>query len=510
MIISVTPEIALGEGYTYAGGLGVLEGDKFYCAAKLGLPYKAFTLFYRDGYVEYDFDAGGAPIAKAQTQPAEFLNKMIQGDTLNIRLKGEDVKTEVLKYRIGEAEVVFFKIAEPDWAAQMVNRVYFWENDEDKFLTYAFLAKASAEYIKNAVGVAEVSYIDLQEAYACMLPLVLKVPGKYRVVVHTAGSWGHPSFPRSYFEREFGYRFISHEIPLTEIGLSIAREAFTVSAKHFEIMSNVIPHHMDKLHYVTNGIEIDRWMDPDLKAGFEKGNLQTDQFVSVKATIRKRFSEFIRKYKDVDIGDRPIVVWSRRIVPYKRPEFVLKAIEEMPSKDVFFVIGGKVHPQDFRGIEYMKTFRNMQIQHENVVYIPNYDVQAAKETLRAADIHLFTPLSGWEACGTSYMKAGINGAPSLSSHDGGAIELIVDDMNGWFFGKNLQGLVEMGGKEADEINAFDYVDFKKRLSGIVATYNNDRQRHDKVSLNAINTFVPRVSMERALREYYQDIVKTPR
>ena len=35
-IVSITPDLALDVGYTYAGGLGVLEGDKFYAAEKLG------------------------------------------------------------------------------------------------------------------------------------------------------------------------------------------------------------------------------------------------------------------------------------------------------------------------------------------------------------------------------------------------------------------------------------------------------------------------------------------
>ncbi|MCL4436535.1 MAG: glycogen/starch/alpha-glucan phosphorylase [Thaumarchaeota archaeon] len=508
MIISVTPELALDEGYTYAGGLGVLEGDKFYCAAKLGIPYKTFTLFYREGYVDYEFDERGNPRAKPQTQPAEFLKKLSrEQDTLSIRLRGEEVKTEILKYKVGNAEAVFFRITEPQWAAKLLNRVYLWENEEDKFLTYAFLAKATAEYIKNYVGVAHVDYLDLQEAYACILPLELKIPGKYRVVVHTAGSWGHPSFPRSYFEREFGYKFISHEVSLTEIGLSTAREAFTVSAKHYDVMSNVIPHHMDKLRYITNGIEIDRWMNPDLKAAFEKGNLTTDLLANVKATNKKRFIKFLKQYKDVDIGDRPIVTWSRRIVPYKRPEFVLKAINEIPSDQVFFVLGGKVHPQDMSGLEYMKAFRRMHQEHENVVYVPNYDVTAAKQVLTAADLLLFTPFSGWEACGTSYMKSGVNGVPILSSHDGGAVELIVDGVNSWFFGRKLKGLVELGGKTADDINAYDYTDFKKQLVNIISMYRNNPEKYYKVALNAVTTFTLRVDMQRTLREYYPDIVK---
>ncbi len=508
MIISITPDLALDEGYTYAGGLGVLEGDKFYGAAKLGVPYKVLTFLYREGYVDYDFDGEGRPVAKPQHQPHEFMRSLVNDDTLTVRLKDEDVKVEILKYRQGEAEAVFFRPVEPKWAAKLSNRLYIWENGEEKFYTYTLLAKTAAEYVKRYVGVAEVDYIDLQEAYACILPLVLKIPGKYRIIIHTAGPWGHPSFPRDLFEREFGYKFIGGDVFLTEVGLAASREAFTVSAKHFEVMSNVIPQFMDKLHYVTNGVNIDRWMDPALKAGYDRGNMHLDNFITARYQIRRNFLKFIRRYKDVEVGNRLIVAWCRRLAPYKRPDFILRAIEEMSSRNIFFVLGGKAHPQDGVGLEYMRLFRKMHLEHENVVYIPDYDVASAKEILKSADLLLFTPFSGWEACGTSYMKAGINGVPSLSSHDGGAVELITDNVNGWLFGTHLRELIELHSDAAGEINRHDYSEFKKRLSEIDIMNRDKLEKYYKVSLNALTTFNQRVNIERTLKEYYRDMIKT--
>ncbi|MEM3652654.1 MAG: hypothetical protein QXL21_05975, partial [Nitrososphaerales archaeon] len=109
MIVSVTPDLALDEGFTYAGGLGVLEGDKLYAAAKLNLPYRVLTLFYSQGYVDYSFDEQGNPIPAPQPQPESFLKKLKSGDTFTIRLKSEAVKVEALRYQLGSAEAVFFK-----------------------------------------------------------------------------------------------------------------------------------------------------------------------------------------------------------------------------------------------------------------------------------------------------------------------------------------------------------------------------------------------------------------
>jgi len=48
-IVSITPEIALDDFPVYAGGLGVLEGDKFYAAAASKMSYTVLTFFYPGG-----------------------------------------------------------------------------------------------------------------------------------------------------------------------------------------------------------------------------------------------------------------------------------------------------------------------------------------------------------------------------------------------------------------------------------------------------------------------------
>ncbi|MEM2210216.1 MAG: glycogen/starch/alpha-glucan phosphorylase [Nitrososphaerales archaeon] len=507
MIISVTPDLALDYGHTYAGGLGVLEGDKFYCASKLGIPYKVLSLFYHEGYVDYEFDDQGNPIPKPQPQPEEFLNKLVKDDTFTIDLKNQSVKVEVLKYQKGSAESIFFKPIEPDWAYHLVDRLYIERDLEEKFLKYTLLAKASAEFIRRFVGVDEIDYIDLQESYACILPLILKIPGKYRVVIHTAGPWGHPTFPKEFFEKEFGYTFISDNISLTEIGLAAASEVFAVSAKHYEIMCKIIPHFSEKLRFVTNGIFIDRWMDEDLKTRYEKGNLYLHDFVSIRESIKKKFINFIKQYKDIDINDRIIIGWCRRFTLYKRPEFVIKAINEVSNKDSLFIISGKAHPNEGSGLDYMRICYKLHKERGNIIYIPNYTVAIAKEILKSIDLLLFTPFIGLEACGTSYMKAAVNGVPTLSSPDGGVLELIVDDVNGWLFSQPLEHIIKPGTVEAQKMDSFDYDVFKKKLQQIITLYKNNPERFYKVSLNALSTFIHRASIERVLKEYYPRIVK---
>jgi len=508
--ISITPDLALDFGYTYAGGLGVLEGDKFYAAGKMGIKYIALCLLYRNGYVDYDFDSEGNPKPRPQPQPQEFLNILKPSDKFVIKLRNSDVVVEALEHQFGTAKTVFFNVVEPAWASKIVDRIYIEDSIEEKFYKYTILAKAAAEYVRRSIGLEDIAYIDLQEAYTALLPLQLRIPGRYRMVIHTAGIWGHPSFPRDLISLEYGYRFIEPEVYLTEIGLAVAEQVFAVSAKHYDVLLKIFPHFNDKLSYITNGVNVDRWMHEELKKSYEATSITLDTFVRIRERIKSRFESFLQEYKkDVVIDNKFIVVWARRITEYKRPWMVIKLVRELKDLPILFVLGGKAHPYDHVGLEYMKLFKKLHNELPNVVYIHDYDVRKAKTVLSSGDLLLFTPFSGLEACGTSFMKAAINGVPTLASRDGGVLELIVDNVNGWLFGEDIREPIDVYSQRAGEINEKEYAELKARLIQIYNLYRNDPERYYSIALSAFRSFIPRASMQRVLREYYPDLIKAP-
>ncbi|WP_243679133.1 glycogen/starch/alpha-glucan phosphorylase [Vulcanisaeta distributa] len=177
----------------------------------------------------------------------------------------------------------------------------------------------------------------------------------------------------------------------------------------------------------------------------------------------------IRSYKSIELNnDSFVVAWVRRMTLYKRPHFVARLIEEGEFNDVVFILGGKSHPMDKDGLIYMKKFRELHRKYKNVVYIHDYDVIKAKTILKGIDVLLFTPFPpGWEASGTSFMKAAINGVPSIASRDGAAVELITDGVNGWLFGSDIRELIDFAndprGKEIDER---EYTEFKAKFSQV--------------------------------------------
>ena len=507
-IVSIVPEIALDEGYNYAGGLGVLEGDKFYAMARANVDYVVITLLYRNGYVSYSFDSVNNPIPQPQRQPRDFLSKLVLRTRLRVFMRGEAVYVNALEYTVNRARVVFLEPWSPRWAYNLTDRVYIEQTLEDKFYKYLLLAKGAAEYIRRVIGLNNVERIDLNEAYTALLPLVLPLPpSKYRFIIHTPGPWGHPSFPAQLFEREFGYRFFEDPVILTELGLSMSSEVIVVSEKMRDVISRVIPHHMHKVRAITNGVDSVRWVDERVMKMYREGNLNVDNVRYVKESMVPELEKLLRAYKPgLSIGNRPIIAWVRRVTRYKRPDFALRFINEYGSDDVVFVLGGKAHPYDEWGLRMVKAFKEASMKLNNVVYIHDYDVSIAKQVLSKSTILLFTPFPGWEASGTSFMKASMNGTVTLASRDGAVPELIIDGYNGWLFGIDERSLIDIGSDpRAQEINEYEYGEFSRKLKDIIKMYYNDKGKFYEVAVNAIKTFIDKADITVTLSKYYTNI-----
>lgn len=502
VIVSITPEIALDEIKTYAGGLGVLEGDKLYGAGDMGLDYLVLTLMYRRGYVSYRFE-GEEPIPGPEKQPRDGMKKLRAEDEFTVMLRGERVIVRPWVYEYRSARAVLFEAVCPMWARSLTDRVYIEENTEHQFLRYAFLAKASAYYLKNRVGLENISIIDLEEAHTTLILLLLNKPDKFRLIIHTPGPWGHPGFPGDYIAREFG-SFLGDYVVLTEFALERVGRALVVAEKQKDVIGKVFPRYRGKIDHITNGVCLKRWMDPRLYKAYRENSLSLELVKNVKNDNRAKLYRLARNYKEnLRFDNRPVVVWVRRLARYKRPYFIARFIEEHPEEEVFFLLGGKPHPRDNDGLHYARWFRRLHLRLSNVVFIHDYDVEKAKTILRGGDIFLFTPFSGWEACGTSYMKAGVNATPILTSRDGGALEVVEDNVNGWFFGNDIRDFIDIyTDPRAKEIDERDYREFEEKLLAAIRLYYDNPDKYWETALNAAKTIPGKVDVRETLRKYY--------
>jgi glycogen phosphorylase len=131
--------------------------------------------------------------------------------------------------------------------------------------------------------------------------------------------------------------------------------------------------------------------------------------------------------------------FARRVPSYKRLTMMLHdparltALLLDPQRPVQFVIAGKAHPADDGGkalIQQMVKFTDDPAVRHRIVFLPDYDMALGTTMVQGCDVWLNNPLRPLEACGTSGMKAALNGALNLSVLDGWWDEWF-DGENGW-------------------------------------------------------------------------------
>jgi len=131
--------------------------------------------------------------------------------------------------------------------------------------------------------------------------------------------------------------------------------------------------------------------------------------------------------------------FARRVPSYKRLTMMLQdpvrltALLLDPERPLQIVIAGKAHPADDGGkalIQQMVRFTDDPAVRHRIVFLPDYDMALGRTMVQGCDVWLNNPLRPLEACGTSGMKAALNGALNLSVLDGWWDEWF-DGENGW-------------------------------------------------------------------------------
>ena len=98
-----------------------------------------------------------------------------------------------------------------------------------------------------------------------------------------------------------------------------------------------------------------------------------------------------------------------------------------------FIFAGKAHPADQPGKDMIREIemfaRELEVGNR-VVFLQDYDMAVARTMLHGCDVWLNNPRRPLEACGTSGMKAALNGVLNCSILDGWWDECF-DGTNGW-------------------------------------------------------------------------------
>lgn len=289
---------------------------------------------------------------------------------------------------------------------------------------------------------------------------------------HTPVPAGIDRFPRDLFKQYFEHYAPSLGITFDELfelgerhdeqdgkfnmavmGLRLASRRNGVAALHgavardmFSGMWPALSTPDTPIDHVTNGVHARTWVSDRVDelltdaigddwhiAGADRfaalGEVDHAAVWSVRSEGRRELVDMVRSRLGADLLDPDVLTigFARRFATYKRANLLLGQMDRLKQllldadRPVQFVFAGKAHPADHPGKSIMQEIqqltRDADVRHR-FVFIPDYDIGIARTMYHGCDVWLNTPRRPMEACGTSGMKATLNGVLNCSIRDG--------------------------------------------------------------------------------------------
>jgi glycogen phosphorylase len=249
---------------------------------------------------------------------------------------------------------------------------------------------------------------------------------------------------------------------MAHMGLRLAQRANGVSQLHGEVSRDMfgglwpgfdtaeVP-----ITSVTNGVHGPTWTAREMMS--VNTDMDDHSLWQLRCELRRRLvTEVRRRVRDAWLqrGASPLelgwtdtvfdpdvltVGFARRVPTYKRLTLMLRDHDRLrallldPNRPVQLVVAGKSHPADDGGkalIQQIVRFADEHDVRHRIVFLPDYDMSMARYLYWGCDVWLNNPTRPLEACGTSGMKAALNGGLNLSIRDGWWDEFY-DGSNGW-------------------------------------------------------------------------------
>jgi starch phosphorylase len=299
---------------------------------------------------------------------------------------------------------------------------------------------------------------------------------------------------------------------------------------------------------ITNGVHAHTWTSPEItdvlsryvlpdwdEAGPELwariGDVPDDELWRAREQARERLVTFVRRrlkqaaagrgltgsdvaWTDEVLDPRVLTVgFARRFATYKRATLLLSQPDRLrelllsPDRPMQLVFAGKAHPADEAGKEMIRQIvafsSDPEIRHR-FVFVDDYDIAVARALYQGADVWLNNPRRPQEACGTSGMKAALNGGLNLSILDGWWHEMF-DGENGWAI-SSAEDVTDLERRDRLEAGAlFDLLErqvvplFYERYGGPVP------RRWLKKVRRSLSSLGPQVTASRMVADYVEDL-----
>jgi starch phosphorylase len=318
-----------------------------------------------------------------------------------------------------------------------------------------------------------------------------------------------------------------------------------VSRRHGEVARRMwqplwpeLPEDMVPIGHITNGIHVPTWIEPRMELLFDRhlgpdwiaehdnpdiwelvddipdGELwRTHYWLKMKLIMkimeRARLRWIVGAPDPCNVLASGVFLdpnvltlgFARRFATYKRATLLLKDRERLKRmlndrwRPVQVVFAGKAHPDDDAGKALLKEVFGAARDPSmggRIAFVEDYDEQLAQYLVHGVDVWLNNPSPPLEACGTSGMKASLNGVPNLSISDGWWLEGF-NGLNGWSFdGKD---------DEADARAVYDILE--REVIELFYRVSEDGVPHGwvKVMKGAIKGTAARFSARRMMKEY---------
>jgi starch phosphorylase len=339
------------------------------------------------------------------------------------------------------------------------------------------------------------------------------------------------------------------------MGLRLAGRANGVAKLHGEVSREMfndlwpdVPVEETPITSVTNGVHAHTWVAPEMaelltryalpgwpEAGVERwarlSEARDDELwrareqgregmvTAVRSRLRTQLMARGLSSSDVEWADSVLdpkaltICFARRFATYKRATLLLSQPERLRElllsgdRPVQMIFAGKSHPADDSGKELIRqvsAFASDPAIRHRFVFVEDYDIAVARALLQGADVWLNNPRRPHEACGTSGMKAALNGGLNLSILDGWWDECF-DGENGWAISsaEHVDDLERRDELEAGSL--FELLErqviplFYERWQGPVPRRWVRRVRR------SLTTLGPRVTAARMVRDYTEQL-----
>lgn len=448
------------EARIYAGGLGILAGDVVREADDQDLPLIAVGLYYHQGYICNTKEVEGRVVEMCEATHPETAGFYLVNDKggnplkISIPIHDHDVAAQVWEWHDKGITlyVLDTDLMENTPADRMITS-HLYAGDKETRLKQEMVLGIGGLRLLEALGIHPALY-HLNEGHSAFLGVELirhemEERGidfhesiqfaRRRIVLtnHTLVAAGNEVFSNDLVDLMFTKYAQDLAIPVHEIvRLGLVQESSVFSMTMLALRMAGVVNAVSELHSdkareiwadhpmvaVTNGVHMPTWDMVELNSKLRKGAVW-----KAHQGRKAELLDHIRENTGQEWGEDELLIgWARRIVKYKRPLAAIEdvkrfaAIARRSGRPVRFVYAGKPHPSDDVGQETLRTIRRLADKELKglITYLPGYDISLAKLMISGCDVWLNTPVVGFEACGTSGMKAALNGVLPCSTRDG--------------------------------------------------------------------------------------------